>query len=130
MSKIIAVKSIELLDSRGFPTIETSVKLESGVIGIAMVPSGASTGSLEAFELRDGDLTRYLGKGVKKAVENVEKIIAPAIIGLCATKQEEIDLLMVNLDGTANKAKIGANAILSVSLAIAKAMANYGANLL
>ncbi len=115
----------EILDSRGNPTVEVDVKLESGIVGRAAVPSGASTGENEALELRDGDKNRYLGKGVLKAVENVNKIIAPAIQGLSALEQRAIDKKMLALDGTPTKSKLGANAILGVSLAVAKAAANY-----
>jgi enolase len=123
MSKIKKVKAREILDSRGNPTVEVDVVLDNGLIGRAAVPSGASTGTREAVELRDGDKKRYLGKGVLKAVENVNKIIAPGLIGKNPKKQKEIDYLMIKLDGTENKAKLGANAILGVSLATAKAAA-------
>lgn len=113
----------EILDSRGNPTIEVEVLLDSGVTGVAAVPSGASTGENEAIELRDKDPKRYGGKGVLKAVKNVNDIIAPEIIGMSALEQREIDTLMLKLDGTKNKAKLGANAILGVSLAVAKAAA-------
>ncbi len=119
------VSAMEILDSRGNPTVEVEVVLEDGTVGIAGVPSGASTGIHEAIELRDGDKTRYMGKGVLKAVDNVNNIIAPKIIGLSAFEQETIDNLMIELDGTQNKANLGANAILGVSLAIARASANY-----
>jgi len=115
----------EILDSRGNPTIEVDVTLECGAFGRAAVPSGASTGEHEALELRDGDKKRYLGKGVLKAVENVNKVIAPALIGECALEQVDIDNKMIELDGTPTKSKLGANAILGVSLAVAKAAANY-----
>ncbi len=117
------IKSIEILDSRGNPTIRTRVFLEDGSIGVASVPSGASTGENEAVELRDGDKGRYNGKGVLKAVSNVEDIIFPRIKGMDARAQTEIDLVMIALDGTPNKARLGANAILSVSMAIARASA-------
>lgn len=113
----------EILDSRGNPTIEVDVILESGIIGRASVPSGASTGIYEAHELRDGDSSRYLGKGVSRAVENIQKEIAPALIGMDALEQALIDRLMIDLDGTHNKSRLGANAILGVSLACAKAAA-------
>lgn len=113
----------EILDSRGNPTIEVDVILESGIIGQASVPSGASTGIYEAHELRDGDSSRYLGKGVSRAVENIQKEIAPALIGMDALEQALIDRLMIDLDGTHNKSRLGANAILGVSLACAKAAA-------
>ncbi|HAI52194.1 MAG TPA: phosphopyruvate hydratase [Firmicutes bacterium] len=114
----------EVLDSRGNPTVEVEVHLADGSFGRAIVPSGASTGAFEAVELRDGDKARYLGKGVLKAVENVEEVIAPEIIGWDATDQIGIDQLMIELDGTPNKGKLGANAILGVSLAVAHAAAN------
>ncbi len=122
IEKIIAR---EILDSRGNPTVEVDVYLESGVMGRAAVPSGASTGENEALELRDGDKSRYLGKGTLKAVENVNKIIAPALKGFSALGQRTIDKKMLALDGTPTKSKLGANAILGVSLAVAKAAANY-----
>ncbi|NMB20601.1 MAG: phosphopyruvate hydratase [Firmicutes bacterium] len=115
----------EVLDSRGNPTIEVEVFLADGTTGRAMVPSGASTGAFEAVELRDGDKGRYLGKGVQTAVENVEEIIAPELIGLNVMDQVAIDQIMIELDGTPNKGKLGANAILGVSLACAHAAANY-----
>ena len=124
MSDIFDVYAREILDSRGNPTIEVEVELESGAIGVAQVPSGASTGVHEAIELRDGDKKRYLGKGVKKAVENVNEIIAPEIIGYDAMDQLLIDNLLIELDGTPNKSRLGANAILGVSLATVKAAAN------
>ncbi|MFY9495400.1 MAG: phosphopyruvate hydratase [Limnochordia bacterium] len=114
----------EVLDSRGNPTVEVEVFLVDGASGRAIVPSGASTGAYEAVELRDGDKTRYLGKGVEQAVRNVEEIIAPELIGLDATDQMAIDQIMIDLDGTPNKGKLGANAILAVSLAVARAAAN------
>ncbi|SEC40017.1 phosphopyruvate hydratase [Paenibacillus sp. GP183] len=123
MSEIIDVYAREVLDSRGNPTVEVEVYLESGVMGRAIVPSGASTGAYEAVELRDGDKSRYLGKGVLKAVENVNDIIAPELIGLDALDQVGIDNKMIELDGTPNKAKLGANAILAVSMAVARAAA-------
>ena len=119
------IKGREILDSRGNPTVEVEVTLESGIKGIAAVPSGASTGENEAIELRDGDKGRYLGKGVLKAVENVNKIIAPEIEGFSVFDQVAIDKKMIELDGTSTKSKLGANAILGVSLAVAKAAANY-----
>ena len=123
MSKIKQVRAREILDSRGNPTVEVDVVLDSGAMGRAAVPSGASTGTREAVELRDGDKKRFFGKGVLKAVENVNNIIAPELIGDDPKKQKEIDSLMIKLDGTENKAKLGANAILGVSLAVAKAAA-------
>lgn len=121
--KISKIFAREILDSRGNPTIEVDVTLESGVVGRAAVPSGASTGENEALELRDGDKSRYLGKGVLKAVENVNNVIAPALVGRCASDQRGIDQTMIALDGTRTKSKLGANAILGVSLAVAKAAA-------
>jgi len=121
MSVIVDVIAREILDSRGNPTVEADVLLESGIIGRAAVPSGASTGQREAIELRDGDKQRYLGKGVLKAVENVNIEIAEAIIGLDATDQAFIDQTMIELDGTENKSRLGANAILAVSMAVARA---------
>ena len=115
----------EILDSRGNPTIEVDVQLLSGAFGRAAVPSGASTGINEALELRDGDKSRYLGKGVLKAVQNVNDIIAPAILGMSALNQAEIDNFLIELDGTPTKSKLGANAILGVSLAVARAAADY-----
>ena len=123
MSSIVDVIAREILDSRGNPTVEADVLLESGVIGRAAVPSGASTGSKEAVELRDGDQQRYNGKGVLRAVENVNTEICEAIIGLDAEEQTFIDRTLIELDGTENKARLGANAILAVSLAVAKAAA-------
>jgi enolase 1/2/3 len=123
MAIIQKVHAREILDSRGMPTVEVDVYLNDGSLGRAAIPSGASTGEYEALELRDGDPKRFLGKGVQTAVKNVNTIIAPQLIGKDSTKQEEIDRLMINLDGTPNKSKLGANAILGVSLAIAKASA-------
>lgn len=123
--KIEKVVGREILDSRGNPTVEVDVLLESGAFGRAAVPSGASTGENEAIELRDGDKKRYGGKGVLKAVENVNKVIAPAVIGMSALNQREIDHKLLELDGTKTKSKLGANAMLGVSLAVAKAAANY-----
>ena len=123
--KIEKIVSREILDSRGNPTVEVDVILESGIIGRASVPSGASTGENEALELRDGDKSRYLGKGTLKAVDNINKVIAPALIGTSALEQRAIDKKMLVLDGTPTKSKLGANAILGVSLAVAKAAANY-----
>ncbi|HHT22178.1 MAG TPA: phosphopyruvate hydratase [Bacteroidales bacterium] len=125
MSRIEKIVAREILDSRGNPTIEVDVLLESGAFGRAAVPSGASTGENEALELRDGDKKRYLGKGVLKAVENVNKKIAPVLEGECALGQRAIDNKMIALDGTKTKSNLGANAILGVSLAVAKAAANY-----
>src|SRR5713101_7047902 len=123
MSYIVDIVGREILDSRGNPTVEVDVLLESGVRGRASVPSGASTGEHEAIELRDGDKMRFAGKGVLNAVENVNDKIAEAIIGFDATDQVGIDRLMIELDATPTKANLGANAILGVSLAVAKAAA-------
>ena len=123
MSSIVDVVAREILDSRGNPTVEADVLLESGVMGRAAVPSGASTGSREAIELRDGDAGRYLGKGVQQAVENVNTEISEAIVGLDAQEQAFVDQTMIDLDGTDNKSRLGANAILAVSMAVAKAAA-------
>ena len=125
MGQIEKIHAREILDSRGNPTIEVEVTLESGFVGRAAVPSGASTGENEALELRDGDKKRYLGKGVLKAVENVNKIISKEIIGMYVLDQAAIDQKMLKLDGTKTKSKLGANAILGVSLAVAKAAAQY-----
>ena len=121
--EIIDVRGREIIDSRGNPTVEVDVALAGGAIGRASVPSGASTGEHEAWELRDGDAKRYGGKGVLKAVENINKIIAPEVSGHDATLQPAIDKIMIDLDGTPNKSRLGANAILGVSLAVAKAAA-------
>jgi enolase len=121
MSSIVDVIAREILDSRGNPTIEADVVLDSGASGRAAVPSGATTGSKEAIELRDGDPKRYLGKGVQKAVEHVNTEITEAILGLDATEQALIDKTLIELDGTDNKSRLGANAILAVSCAVAKA---------
>ncbi|MCX7804261.1 MAG: phosphopyruvate hydratase [Planctomycetota bacterium] len=123
MSEIVEVHAREILDSRGNPTVEVDVVLESGATGRAAVPSGASTGTREAVELRDGDKKRYLGKGVLKAVKNVNDAIASEVVGIEATDQRAVDEAMIALDGTENKEKLGANAILGVSLAVAKAAA-------
>jgi len=123
MTKIVDVKAFEVLDSRGNPTVEADVILASGAVGSACAPSGASTGSREALELRDGDKSRYLGKGVLKAVANINDIIKPLLVGMDAADQRAIDNAMIEADGTENKAKFGANAILAVSLAAAKAVA-------
>ena len=125
MSKIKKVFAREILDSRGNPTIEVDITLECGITASASVPSGASTGKREAIELRDHDMNRYLGKGVLKAVDNVNNIIAPEIIGKSCLEQREIDNIMLNLDGTYNKSNLGANAILGVSLANLRASAKY-----
>lgn len=125
MSEIVKIHGREILDSRGNPTIEVDVTLACGIMGRAAVPSGASTGENEALELRDGDKSRYLGKGVLKAVENVNTIIADAIVGMDATDQVAVDTAMIELDGTKTKSKLGANAMLGVSLATAKAAAEY-----
>jgi enolase len=125
MSYIEVVQAREILDSRGNPTVEVEVQLEDGAIGRAAVPSGASTGDYEAVVLRDGDKSRYLGKGVQKAVANVNDIIAPELQGFDALDQVAIDRTMIDLDGTENKGKLGANAILGVSMATACAAAEY-----
>ena len=114
---IHSIYAREILDSRGFPTVEAQVMLESGVIGVASVPSGASTGTNEALELRDRDPQRYFGKGVLNAVQNVNEIISPALKGFCVMEQLKIDRMMIDLDGTPDKSRLGANAILAVSLA-------------
>ncbi len=124
MSEISEVRAREILDSRGNPTVEVEVLLESGAVGRAAVPSGASTGEREALELRDGDKARYLGKGVSRAVEHVNQTIAPEVVGLEATNQADLDQLLCELDGTEDKRKLGANAVLGVSLAVAKAAAD------
>ena len=123
MAKIIYVHGREVLDSRGNPTVEVEVKLDDGTKASAIVPSGASTGESEALELRDGDKTRYLGKGVLKAVKNVNEVIAPAVLGLEATQQNKLDAVLLKLDGTPFKKNLGANATLGVSLAVARAAA-------
>jgi enolase len=123
MAKIEAVKGREILDSRGNPTIEVDVVLSTGVVGRASVPSGASTGTREAVELRDGDEDRFLGKGVQKAVNNVNKVLGPKLIGMDPAEQKTIDETMLQLDRTANKSRLGANAILGISLAVAHAAA-------
>ena len=123
MPQITKIHARQVLDSRGNPTVEVDVVTQSGKIGRASVPSGASTGSREALELRDGDKSRYMGKGVLKAVENINKVIAPALIGKSVTEQRALDHLMISLDGTENKEKLGANAILGVSMAICRAAA-------
>lgn len=125
MSQITFVHAREILDSRGFPTVEVEIGTQSQILARAAVPSGASTGKYEACELRDQDASRYLGKGVLKAVQNVNKIIAPKIMGLDVCEQSEIDRLLIELDGTENKSRLGANALLAVSLACAKAGADY-----
>ncbi|MBQ9267680.1 MAG: phosphopyruvate hydratase [Clostridia bacterium] len=122
--EIDKVRALEVLDSRGNPTVQVEVVTVDGSVGVAMVPSGASTGSFEAVELRDGDKSRYLGKGVLKAVENVNTLVAPKLKGMNAFNQVEIDNTLIEIDGTENKGKLGANATLGVSLAVAKAAAN------
>ncbi len=124
MSQIVDIRAREILDSRGNPTIEADVILESGVVGRACAPSGASTGSREALELRDGDKARYLGKGVQTAVNNVNTLIRDALLGKSVFEQKDIDNTMIALDGTENKEKLGANATLAVSLAAARAAAD------
>ena len=123
MSLIQSVTAIEVLDSRGNPTIEAQVVLDNGLTASACAPSGASTGSREALELRDGDKSRYLGKGVLTAVNNINQLIQPELIGKNPADQAALDQLMIDLDGTENKAKLGANAVLAVSLAVAKVAA-------
>jgi enolase len=123
MSGIIRVAGLEILDSRGNPTIQVNLTLESGAHGVAKVPSGASTGRREAIELRDGDSSRYQGKGVLNAVKNVEQEIQPALVGMDAADQQTLDEKLIALDGTPNKGRLGANAILGVSVAAAKAAA-------
>ena len=124
MSTIVDIFAREILDSRGNPTVEADVLLQSGAFGRAAVPSGASTGVHEAVELRDGDKSRYMGKGVEKAVENVNEAISDALIGFDSESQIDVDRTMIELDGTENKGKLGANAILAVSMAVAKAQAD------
>ena len=124
-ASIKSVKAREILDSRGNPTVEAEVALADGTVGVAAVPSGASTGKYEAVELRDGDKSRYRGLGVLKAVDHVNTEIAPAIAGMSALKQTDIDQRLIKLDGTANKSRLGANAILATSLAVARAAANF-----
>ena len=124
MSVIAALRAREIIDSRGNPTLEVECQLEDGGLGRAAVPSGASTGEHEALELRDGDKSRYLGKGVRKAVDNVHQSIAPAVLGKDALDQAGVDRLLIQLDGTAHKSQLGANAVLGVSLAVAKAAAS------
>jgi enolase len=124
MKKITNVVAREILDSRGNPTIEVDVHVEGGVVGRAAVPSGASTGSREALELRDGDKSRFLGKGVLRAVRNVGEVVLPAVRGMDAADQAALDKKLCEVDGTANKGKLGANAILGVSMAAARATAN------
>src|SRR5574339_845061 len=123
MSAIVDIVGREVLDSRGNPTVECDVLLESGTMGRAAVPSGASTGSREAIELRDGDPKRYLGKGVLKAVEHINTEISEAVLGLDATEQNFLDKTLIDLDGTENKSRLGANATLAVSMAVARAAA-------
>jgi len=123
MSSIARIHARQILDSRGNPTVEVDVHTDNGILGRAAVPSGASTGKHEAVELRDDDKSVYVGKGVLKAVENVNRIIAGKLIGYSVTEQELIDKTMIELDGTPNKAKLGANATLAVSMAVAKAAA-------
>ena len=124
-STITSVWAREILDSRGNPTVEVEVSLESGHVGRAAVPSGASTGSREALEMRDGDKSRYKGKGVTRAVEHVNGEIAEAVVGLDALRQVQVDNTLIDLDGTENKSRLGANAMLGVSLATARAAAEY-----
>src|SRR3954452_2065619 len=121
MAKTVRVHAREILDSRGKPTVEAEVRLEGGLVGVASVPSGASTGAAEACELRDGERERYGGQGVRRAVENVNRVIAPALVGKCARDQQALDQTLLLLDGTPNKQNLGANAVLSVSLATSRA---------
>src|SRR5712692_466427 len=123
MTNIVKIAGREILDSRGNPTVEAEVFLADGNVGRAAVPSGASTGEHEAVELRDGDKSRYLGKGTRTAVKNIAEHIAPALLGADAERQSQIDRLMLSLDGTPNKSHLGANAILAVSMAVARAAA-------
>ncbi|NBX52082.1 MAG: phosphopyruvate hydratase [Proteobacteria bacterium] len=123
MRNIKSIKALQILDSRGYPTIEATIELENGIFASCAVPSGASTGKLEAHELRDDDKSKYLGKSVLKAVNNVNNLIAQKLVGKDASKQSEIDEILINLDGTSNKSQLGANSILAVSLACAKASA-------
>src|SRR5437870_6519560 len=123
MTEIVDVHAREILDSRGNPTLECEVTVASGTVGRAAVPSGASTGEHEAHELRDGEKTRYLGKGVRTAVENVRSKIAPRVVGLDASDQEGLDRLLIELDGTPNKRNLGANALLGISMAASRAAA-------
>src|SRR5882724_9796362 len=123
MSRSSDIRGREIIDSRGNPTVEADVILDSGVMGRAAVPSGASTGSREAVELRDGDKSRYLGKGVLRAVENINTEISEAVMGLEANEQAFLDRSLIDLDGTENKSRLGANALLAVSLAVAKSAA-------
>ena len=125
MSKISSIHAREILDSRGKPTVEAEVHLGGGLVGVASVPSGASTGAAEACELRDGERERYDGQGVRRAVENVNRVIAPALVGKCARDQQALDQTLLLLDGTPNKRTLGANAVLSVSLAAARAAALF-----
>src|SRR5208282_5707429 len=125
MSNIAEIRAREVLDSRGNPTVEAEVFLQDGTSGRAIVPSGASTGEHEAVELRDGDKLRYLGKGVLKAVENVNGEIADALIAMDAAEQRDLDQQLIELDGTENKSRLGANAILAVSMAAARASAEF-----
>ena len=126
-ASIARVDAREVLDSRGNPTVEAIVVLDNGIMGCAMAPSGASTGKYEAHELRDGDPARFGGKGVKEAVSNVCDILSPALSGMNASDQEDVDNMLLNLDGTENKTKLGANALLAVSLATARAAASSSA---
>src|SRR3954470_20072030 len=124
MTEIVWLHAREVLDSRGNPTVEAEVGLDGGALGRAIVPSGASTGEHEALELRDGDAKRYLGKGVLKAVDNIRDVIAPTLIGMDASSQAQVDAALIQLDGTPMKSNLGANAILAVSMAVARAAAN------
>ena len=123
MAKIKEIHAMEVLDSRGNPTVSCKVTLDDRSVGVGYVPSGASTGKYEALELRDGDIHRYGGKGVTKAVEHIKSTIAPKVIGMEANEQKAVDQAMIDLDGTENKSKLGANSILGVSLAVARGAA-------
>jgi enolase len=124
MSKIVGLDALEILDSRGNPTVQVMLSLESGAVGVAKVPSGASTGKNEAIELRDHDKHRHGGKGVRQAIENVLHVIQPVVLGMTTDDQTRLDAKLIELDGTPNKARLGANAVLGVSIAAAKASAS------
>ena len=129
MAIITRIHAREVLDSRGYPTLEVEVLLDDGALGRASIPSGASTGKKEAVELRDGDTTRYQGKGVRRAITMVTEVLAPRVLGLEASDQPLIDRTMIELDGTPNKSGLGANSILGISLATAKAAAASGGDI-
>ena len=122
--KIVDIDAFQIFDSRGMPTLEVEVQLDSGTIGSASVPSGASTGQYEALELRDGDPNRFMGKSVFKAIANIKNVIGPALTGKTVESQEILDQFLIDLDGTPNKSRLGANAILGVSMALARAVAS------